>query len=61
MVVVVLTPEGRAAWRRHGVTHDRVIARNSYIAEGSTKLWEYAQAMIEQTVAAGHLAAAPLA
>ncbi len=50
-----------AAWRRHGITRDRVIARNSYIAEGSTALWEYAQAMIEQTVAAGHLAVAPLA
>ena len=50
-----------AAWRRHGVTRDRVIARNSYIAEGSTTLWEYAQAMIEQTVAAGHLATTPMA
>ncbi len=45
-----------AAWRRHGVTRDRVIARNSYIAEGSTALWDYARHMIEDTVAAGHLA-----
>ena len=45
-----------AAWRRHGITRDRVIARNSYIAEGSTALWEYAARMIEETVAAGHLA-----
>jgi putative hydrolase of HD superfamily len=45
-----------AAWRRHGVTRDRVIARNSYIAEGSASLWEYAANMIAETVAAGHLA-----
>ena len=45
-----------AAWRRHGITRDRVIARNSYIAEGSAFLWEYAANMIAETVAAGHLA-----
>jgi putative hydrolase of HD superfamily len=45
-----------AAWRKHGVTRDRVIARNSYIAEGSATLWEYARRMIEETVSAGHLA-----
>jgi putative hydrolase of HD superfamily len=45
-----------AAWRKHGVTRDRVLARNAYIAEGSTALWEYARQMIEDTVAAGHLA-----
>lgn len=45
-----------AAWRKHGVTRERVLARNSYIAEGSTALWDYARQMIEETVAAGHLA-----
>ncbi|HUJ43068.1 MAG TPA: HD domain-containing protein [Opitutaceae bacterium] len=45
-----------AAWRRHGVTRDRVLARNSYIAEGSAALWAYAEQMIADTVAAGHLA-----
>jgi putative hydrolase of HD superfamily len=45
-----------AAWQRHGITRDRVLARNSYIAEGSAALWDYAQKMIEETVAAGHLA-----
>jgi putative hydrolase of HD superfamily len=44
-----------AAWARHGITRDRVIARNSYIAEGSAALWEYAAKMIEEVVAAGHL------
>ena len=45
-----------AAWRKHGVTRDRVIARNSYIAEGSTALWDFAARMIEETVVAGNLA-----
>jgi putative hydrolase of HD superfamily len=45
-----------AAWRKHGVTRDRVLARNSHIVEGSTALWDLAQKMIEETVAAGNLA-----
>jgi putative hydrolase of HD superfamily len=44
-----------AAWKRHGVTKDRVIARNSAIAEGSAELWEATLAMIEETARAGHL------
>jgi putative hydrolase of HD superfamily len=44
-----------AAWRRHGVTRDRVVARNAHVADGSAALWEYASAMIAQAVAAGHL------
>lgn len=45
-----------AAWRKHGITRDRVIARNSYIAEGSATLWDYAQKMVAETVVAGNLA-----
>jgi putative hydrolase of HD superfamily len=45
-----------SAWRRHGVTKDRVIARNSAIAEGSAGLWEATLALIEETARAGHLA-----
>jgi putative hydrolase of HD superfamily len=44
-----------AAWRRHGVNRDRVIARNSHVAEGSAALWKYAARMIAEAVAAGHL------
>ncbi len=44
-----------AAWRKHGVTRDRVIARNGHIREGSTVLWAYAQQMIAEAVAKGHL------
>ena len=48
-----------AAWNRHGVTHDRVIARNRHIADGCSELWRYAEAMLQEVVDAGHLAKAP--
>jgi putative hydrolase of HD superfamily len=44
-----------AAWRRHGVTEDRVIARNSRISLGSADLWVKAADMIRQAVKSGHL------
>ena len=50
-----------AAWQRHGVTHDRVVARNRHIADGCEELWRYAERMLEEVVAAGHLAKAPTA
>ncbi len=45
-----------AAWNRHGVTHDRVVARNRHIADGCAELWRYAEKMLEDIVTAGHLA-----
>ena len=47
------------AWQKHGVTHDRVRARNAHVADGSQALWTYAAQMIDDAVAAGHLAPAP--
>ncbi|MCR6656661.1 MAG: HD domain-containing protein [Opitutus sp.] len=47
-----------AAWQRHGVTHDRVLARNQHVAEGSAAIWDYAQQMVQAAVDAGHLAPA---
>ncbi len=44
-----------AAWKRHGVTADRVIARNSRIALASDDLWEKAAGMIRQAVESKHL------
>jgi len=44
-----------AAWKRHGVTEDRVIARNAPIGEGSAALWGEMLAMIKGTADAGHL------
>ena len=48
-----------AAWNRHGVTHDRVVARNQHIADGSAGLWQYAEKMLQEVVDAGHLAKGP--
>lgn len=48
-----------AAWNRHGITHDRVVARNQHIADGSAELWRYAERMLQDIVAAGHLARKP--
>ena len=47
--------EGRS-WREHGITADRVIARNARMSEGSETLWKYARSLIEAVVAQGHLA-----
>ncbi|HEX7632556.1 MAG TPA: HD domain-containing protein, partial [Lacunisphaera sp.] len=47
------------AWQKHGVTQDRVLARNAHVAAGSQAIWEYAVRMIDHAVAAGHLAPAP--
>jgi len=44
-----------AAWRSHGVTADRVIARNRHIAEGSAALWAYASRMLDEAISAGFL------
>lgn len=45
-------------WKKHGITHDRVVARNQHIAAGSTALWNYAATMLRCAVDAGHLATA---
>lgn len=47
-----------AAWRKHGVTADRVHARNRHAAEGCAALWAEAEQEIARAVAAGHLAPA---
>lgn len=47
------------AWQKHGVTHDRVHARNAHVAEGSAAIWEYAVRMIDEAVTKGHLAPGP--
>ncbi len=44
-----------AAWARHGVTRERVVARNRHVADGSAELWAYADKMLAEVVAAGHL------
>jgi putative hydrolase of HD superfamily len=46
-----------AAWKKHGITSDRVLARNAHIVEGSADLWAYAEAMVARAVRDGHLPA----
>jgi len=43
------------AWQKHGITQDRVLARNAHVADGSKTIWEYAVRMIDEAVASGHL------
>ena len=43
------------SWQEHGVTKDKVIQRNSYIREGSPKLWEYGESLIDKAVDRGYL------
>lgn len=45
-----------AGWNRHGVTHERVVARNRQIADGCSGLWNYAEKMLQEIVDSGHLA-----
>ena len=46
-------------WKKHGITHDRVVARNRHIADGSVALWHHAEKLIQELVDSGHLAPAP--
>ena len=57
-VLLNCSTEG-AAWKRHGVTEDRVIARNCLIAEGSEALWKEAALLIRRAVESGHLDPGP--
>ena len=43
------------SWSEHGVTADRVLEGNASIAEGSQKLWERAQSLLDDAVAKGFL------
>ena len=42
-------------WRQHGITQDRVLARNAGIANGSRTLFDYAAMIIPETVDGGNL------
>ena len=46
-------------WREHGVTSDRVRARNRPIEGGSKRLWELARARIDEAVERGWLDPGP--
>lgn len=42
-----------ASWKQHGITHDRVVARNQCVENGSTAMWKRMSSMLEDAVAAG--------
>ena len=45
-----------AGWRRHGVTHAQVMARNAApVAAGSQALWTHISSVVDDTLRAGHL------
>lgn len=43
------------AWRKHGVRKSQVIERNHHIAKGSSELWSFAEALINESVKRGYL------
>lgn len=50
---------GGETWKKHGVTHDKVVARNQHTAEGSQAMWAYAARMLDEALAHGAFAPAP--
>lgn len=42
---------GGGGWKNHGVTLERILARNARIADGSAALWQAVEPMIRQTAA----------
>lgn len=46
--------EGKA-WKKYKITEAQVIERNRHIAEGAPALWEFAKALIADSVTLGYL------
>jgi putative hydrolase of HD superfamily len=42
-------------WKKHGITYDKVMSRNSHIGQGSENLWNFAQEFIRDAVEKGYL------
>lgn len=45
-----------STWRQHGITVEQVVTLNRAIANGSQRLWEYTERLIEDAAARGFLA-----
>jgi putative hydrolase of HD superfamily len=43
------------SWREHGVTSDKVLARNRHIGDISSELWAYVQSLVADSVNKGYL------
>ena len=50
---------GGETWKQHGVTHDKVVARNQHARDGSVALWRYAEQMLAEAKTKGSFADAP--
>ncbi len=50
---------GGETWKKHGVTHDKVVARNQHARDGSVPLWRYAEQMLAEAKTKGSFADAP--
>ncbi len=48
-----------ASWRKHGITHERVVARNQHIAAGSQAMWTRMSQLLADAVADGLLKPTP--
>jgi putative hydrolases of HD superfamily len=46
---------GGLSWKKHNLTSDKVIARNSQIAKGSNQLWNFTENLITDAIAKGFL------
>jgi putative hydrolase of HD superfamily len=51
--------DGARTWREHGITADRVLARNAAIAASSSSLWELARSRVADAVDGGLLEPGP--
>lgn len=51
--VLVNAANGGRTWREHGITPDRVLARNAAIAQGSSRLWADLLARVAEAEAQG--------
>lgn len=46
---------GGYSWKKHGVTHDKVLRRTEPIRQSSSLLWAFVQELIQDSVSRGYL------
>jgi putative hydrolases of HD superfamily len=47
------------SWKEHGITFDRVVAKNVTMNEGASALWSWTQQLLQDAVAKGFLVKTP--
>jgi putative hydrolase of HD superfamily len=48
------------SWKEHGISKDRVVARNADMSEGSASLWEWTKRLLEDAESKGFLGSGTL-